>query len=71
MYMYMLESVLFSFILLGDQNFSRQSDLKILESGESEVYNAAHNLLLLLYERDCRRPYAEKDHWLHRLVLVG
>nr|XP_022345739.1 ubiquitin-protein ligase E3B-like [Crassostrea virginica] len=41
-------------------------DLKILESGESEVYNAAHNLLLLLYERDCRRPYAEKDHWLHR-----
>ncbi|XP_055995388.1 ubiquitin-protein ligase E3B-like isoform X2 [Ostrea edulis] len=41
-------------------------DLKSLESGESDVYNGAHNLLLLLYERDCRRPYAEKDHWLNR-----
>lgn len=30
----------------------------------NEVFNSAHSLLIMLYDRDCRRPYAPANHWL-------
>ena len=28
------------------------------------LFHAAHTLLMVVYRRDCRRPFAPKDHWL-------
>lgn len=28
------------------------------------LFNSMHTLLLCLYRRDCRRPFAPKNHWL-------
>ena len=28
------------------------------------LFHASHTLLMVVYRRDCRRPFAPKDHWL-------
>ncbi|XP_014671275.1 PREDICTED: ubiquitin-protein ligase E3B-like isoform X2 [Priapulus caudatus] len=35
------------------------------------LFIAAHTLTSLLYERDCRRPYAPKNHWLIKDTKPG
>lgn len=35
-----------------------------LSSSNNNLFLAAHTLLMVLYRRDCRRPYAPDDHWL-------
>ncbi|KAK2156726.1 hypothetical protein LSH36_206g00029 [Paralvinella palmiformis] len=37
-------------------------DVQVARS--NDIYQAAHTLLMILYERDCRRSYTPKDHWL-------
>nr|XP_032513418.1 ubiquitin-protein ligase E3B [Danaus plexippus plexippus] len=37
-------------------------DLKTIQN--NEVFTSLHTLLLALYRRDCRRPYAPPHHWL-------
>ncbi|KAK3084530.1 hypothetical protein FSP39_014813 [Pinctada imbricata] len=37
----------------------------------SDVFGAAHGLLMILYERDSRRLFTPKDHWLVRDVKPG
>ncbi|XP_069135904.1 ubiquitin-protein ligase E3B-like [Argopecten irradians] len=32
----------------------------------NDMFGAARGLLMILYERDCRKSYTEKDHWLIR-----
>ena len=34
-----------------------------------QMLNAAHTLLMILYDRDCRRKFTTPDHWLIRLVI--
>lgn len=38
------------------------ADLKIINS--APLFISMHTLLLCLYRRDCRRPFAPKSHWL-------
>lgn len=42
--------------------------MDIQTAASSDVFSATHGLLMILYERDCRRSYAPKDHWLIRDV---
>ncbi|XP_048479517.1 ubiquitin-protein ligase E3B isoform X3 [Plutella xylostella] len=39
-------------------------DLKTIQS--NSLFVAMHTLLLVLYRRDCRRPYTRANHWLVR-----
>ncbi|XP_049867026.1 ubiquitin-protein ligase E3B [Pectinophora gossypiella] len=39
-------------------------DLKNIQS--NELFSSLHTLLLVLYRRDCRRPYTPPNHWLVR-----
>ncbi|XP_026330023.1 ubiquitin-protein ligase E3B [Hyposmocoma kahamanoa] len=41
-------------------------DLKNIQS--NKLFNALHTLLLVLYRRDCRRPYTPPAHWLVREI---
>ena len=34
----------------------------------SDLFNSVHSLLMILYERDCRRSFAPPDHWLVKYV---
>ncbi|XP_022242610.1 ubiquitin-protein ligase E3B-like isoform X2 [Limulus polyphemus] len=44
-------------------------DLKTNNS--NYLLNSAHTLLMLLYKRDCRRPYTSPDHWLIKDIRVS
>ncbi|XP_076363103.1 ubiquitin-protein ligase E3B [Tachypleus tridentatus] len=44
-------------------------DLKT--NNNNYLLNSAHTLLMLLYKRDCRRPYTSPDHWLIKDIRVS
>ncbi|CAM1325746.1 UBE3B (predicted) [Pycnogonum litorale] len=44
-------------------------DLKTASS--NPLLNSTHTLLMLLYQRDCRRNYTPNDHWLIKDVRVN
>lgn len=57
--------------MTGDEIFVTKSLLSwnFLESRE-QMLNSAHTLLMILYDRDCRRPFTSQDQWLVRLVDI-
>lgn len=38
--------------------------LDVKTVNQNHVFVSVHSLLMILYERDCRRSFAPKDHWL-------
>ena len=36
---------------------------------QEPLFTAAHSLLQLLHERDCRRPFTPPNHWLIKYVF--
>ena len=40
------------------------SDVKVAE--KDQVFQSIHSLLMVLYERDCRRSFSQPNHWLIR-----
>lgn len=57
--------------MTGDEIFVTKSLLSwnFLESRE-QMLNSAHTLLMILYDRDCRRSFTSQDQWLVRLVDI-
>lgn len=57
--------------MTGDEIFvtKRLLSWNFLESRE-QMLNSAHTLLMILYDRDCRRPFTSQDQWLVRLVDI-
>ena len=37
---------------------------------KEQMLNSAHTLLMILYDRDCRRTFTTQDHWLVRWKIV-
>ena len=44
------------------------SIVDVKSAPSSELFNSVHSLLMILYERDCRRNFAPPDHWLIKYV---
>ncbi|KAL9980647.1 hypothetical protein ACROYT_G009257 [Oculina patagonica] len=38
---------------------------------KEQMLNSAHTLLMILYDRDCRRTFTTQDHWLVRSVKTS
>ncbi|PFX16681.1 Ubiquitin-protein ligase E3B [Stylophora pistillata] len=37
---------------------------EMVEESRMQMLNSAHTLLMILYDRDCRRPFTSQDQWL-------
>lgn len=49
-------------------NFVKLFSKDIQNMSSNTLLNSTHSLLMLLYKRDCRRPFTPPDHWLIKLV---
>ncbi|CAD5110961.1 DgyrCDS315 [Dimorphilus gyrociliatus] len=39
-------------------------NIKVGEAEESDLFKSLHSLLMLIYERNCRRAFVSDEHWL-------
>ncbi|KAH7646304.1 Ubiquitin-protein ligase E3B [Dermatophagoides farinae] len=45
--------------------------IDIQNMSSNTLLNSTHSLLMLLYKRDCRRPFTPPDHWLIKELRVS
>ncbi|OTF82512.1 ubiquitin-protein ligase E3B-like protein [Euroglyphus maynei] len=45
--------------------------IDIQNMASNTLLNSTHSLLMLLYKRDCRRPFTPPDHWLIKELRVS
>lgn len=44
---------------------------EMVEESREQMLNSAHTLLMILYDRDCRRPFTSQDQWLVRSIKTS